>query len=209
MRSLHLKQGRTTPIAERRSGAKSGRTAERARKNFPPLTVSHPELLRDGKDDEFRQTLYLIVQVLGQLETCRAAFGRAMGLSGSQFAVLMGVAYQQGEEGVKINTLAKYVQLASTHVTTEVGRLERMGLLSKRAGIDDRRSVLVSLTDAGDEAIVKVAPFLRQVNDLLFSGITSRQLSTIKEVFTKLSLNSEFAIAEVKRSERQRAESAG
>jgi DNA-binding MarR family transcriptional regulator len=178
----------------------------RNRSNFPPLTVSHPELLRDGKDDDFRQTLYLIVQVLSQLEACRAAFGRAMGLNGSQFAVMMGVAYRQGDQGVKINALAKYVQLASTHVTTEVGRLERMGLLNKRAGVDDRRSVLVSLTAAGEEAIVKVAPFLRQVNDLLFSGITSRQLATVKEVFAKLSLNSEFAIAEVKRFERQRAE---
>jgi DNA-binding MarR family transcriptional regulator len=179
---------------------------ERNRSNFPPITVSHPELLRDGKDDDFRQTIYLIVQVLNQLEACRAAFGRAMGLNGSQFAVMMGVAYRQGDEGVKINALAKYVQLASTHVTTEVGRLERMGLLNKRAGVDDRRSVLVSLTAAGEQAIVKVAPFLRQVNDLLFSGITSRQLATVKEVFAKLSLNSEFAIAEVKRFERQSAE---
>ena len=178
----------------------------RKRRNFPPLTVSHSELLRNGTDDDFRQTLYLIVQVLGQLETCRAAFGRAMGLNGSQFAVLMGVAYRQGEEGVKINNLAKYVQLASTHVTTQVGRLEKMGLLNKRAGTDDRRSVLVTLTAAGEEAVVKISPFLRQVNDLLFSSVTSKQLSTIKEVFTKLSLNSEFAIAEVKRFERQRVE---
>lgn len=196
------------PSPASRSGSRTRRDTER-RKNFPPLTVSHPELLTDGKDDDFRQTLYLIVQVLSQLEICRAAFGRAMGLSGSQFAVLMGVAYRQGEEGVKINALAKYVQLASTHVTTEVGRLERMGLLSKRAGVDDRRSVLVNLTSAGEEAILDVAPFLRQVNDLLFTDISSRQLATIKEVFVKLSLNSEFALAEVKRSERQRAEEEG
>ena len=180
--------------------------AKQNRRKFPPLTVSHPELLRDGMDDDFRQTLYLIVQVLGQLETCRAAFGRAMGLNGSQFAVMMGVAYRQGEEGVKINTLAKYVQLASTHVTTQVGRLEKMGLLSKQPGTNDRRSVLVRLTADGEEAIINVAPFLRRVNDLLFSGITSKQLSTIMEAFTKLSLNSEFAIAEVKRYERQRAQ---
>jgi hypothetical protein len=31
-------------------------------------------------------------------------------------------------------------------------------------------------------------------------------LATVKEVFAKLSLNSEFAIAEVKRFERQRTE---
>jgi MarR family transcriptional regulator, organic hydroperoxide resistance regulator len=193
-------------IEANRGGAKSPGVAEQNRRNFPPLTVSHSELLRDGKDDDFRQTLYLIVQVLGQLETCRAAFGKAMGLNGSQFAVMMGVAYRQGEEGVRISNLARYVQLASTHVTTQVGRLEKMGLLSKQAGTDDRRSVLVRLTADGEKAITNVVPFLRRVNDLLFSGITSKQLSTIMEVFTKLSLNSEFAIAEVRRFERQRGE---
>jgi DNA-binding MarR family transcriptional regulator len=203
-----VKQKKTASIGvKKQAGTKSGKSASRNRNSFPPLTVSHPELLRNGNDDMFRQTLYLIVQVLGQLETCRSAFGRAMGLNGSQFAVMMGVAYRQGDAGIRINALAKYVQLASTHVTTEVGRLERMGLLNKRAGTDDRRSVLVCLTAAGEQRIMDVAPFLCQVNDLLFSGITSKQLEAIKEVFTKLSLNSEFALAEVKRTERQRAES--
>lgn len=185
--------------------SKAGKSVRSVR-NFPPLTVSHPDLLRNGTDDDFRQMIYLFAQVLGQLSICRAAFGRLIGLNGSQFLVLMGVAYRQGETGVKINALAKYVQLASTHVTTEVGKLERMGLLVKRSGIDDRRSVLVNLTAAGEEAVLTMSPFMRQVNDLLFSGISARQMATTIEVFGKLSLNSEFAIAEVKRFERQRAE---
>jgi DNA-binding MarR family transcriptional regulator len=127
-----------------------------------------------------------------------------MGLSGSQFVVLMGVAHQQGEHGVKINSLAKNVQLASTHVTTEVSRLELKGLLNKRGGQDDRRSVLVTLTPAGEEAVERISPFLRRVNDLLFEGVSSAQLSTTMEVFAKLSLNSEFALAEIKRTERER-----
>lgn len=182
-----------------------GKSPVAGRKRYkPPLTVSHPELLREGKDDDFRQTIYLVVQVLGQLATCRSAFGRAMGLSGSQFVVLMGVAHQQGEHGVKINSLAKNVQLASTHVTTEVSRLELKGLLNKRGGQDDRRSVLVTLTPAGEEAVERISPFLRRVNDLLFEGVSSAQLSTTMEVFAKLSLNSEFALAEIKRTERER-----
>lgn len=171
----------------------------------PPLTVSHKQILTRGRDDEFRQTIYTIVQVLGQLEACRAAFGRAMGLTGSQFAVLVGVGYQQGEDGVKISTLAKYVQLASTHVTTEVGVLSRRGLLVKNVGIEDKRSVLVKLTPAGEAAIQQVTPFLRRVNDLLFQGVSRADLLKLKEIFTKLSLNSEFAIAEVRRSEREQS----
>lgn len=174
--------------------------------NFePPLTVSHREMLTAGHDHEFRQTIYTIVQVLSEVESCGAAFGRAIGLTRSQFAVLMGVAYQQGETGVRINTLAKYVQLASTHVTTEVGVLSRKGLVSKAVDPEDRRSVLVRLSPKGEEMVTSIAPFVRRVNDLLFNGISREQLKALREIFTVLSLNSEFALAEVRRSEREQA----
>ncbi len=169
----------------------------------PPLTVSHREMLNSGRDDEFRQTIYTIIQVLSELESCGAAFGRAIGLTRSQFAVLMGVAYQQGETGVRINVLAKYVQLASTHVTTEVGVLSRKGLVSKNVDLEDRRSVLVRLSPKGEATVTSIAPFVRRVNDLLFKGVAREQLKAMRETFTALSMNSEFALAEVRRFERE------
>ncbi|CAN0507826.1 unnamed protein product, partial [Phaeothamnion confervicola] len=85
----------------------------------PPATVSHAALLRDGSDVAFRETLYLMVLGFGRLIACREAFGRALGLTGSQFAVLIGAAYRQGDNGVSIRALADHIQLAATHVTTE------------------------------------------------------------------------------------------
>ena len=174
----------------------------KARAFVPPVTVSHAELLVDGSDDNFRQVIYLFVEVLGRLAMCREAFGRAIGLTGSQFAVLVGVAYRQGEGGVTIKRLSNYVHLASTHVTTEVGRLIRKGLLNKVAADDDRRSVLVSLTPEGEAAVISVTAFVRQVNDVLFAGITSADLASAQSMFTRLSRNSEFAVAELKVAER-------
>src|SRR5262245_27224860 len=82
----------------------------------PPLTVSHMRLLEQGSDFAFRDTIYLMVLALGRLLGCRDAFGRGVGLTGSQFAVLLGVAYQQGDKGVTIRDLSDHVHLASTHV---------------------------------------------------------------------------------------------
>ncbi len=98
----------------------------------PPVTISNETFWVDGRDDWLRETLYLMVLCLNQLHTFREAFGRAMDLTSPQFAVLMGTAYTQGAEGVSIGTLATHVHLAPTHVTTEVGRLIRLGLLQKR-----------------------------------------------------------------------------
>lgn len=170
---------------------------------LPPLTVSHPALLIDGTDDTLRHVIYLFVEVLSRLTVCREAFGRAIGLTGSQFAVLFGVAYRQGADGVSIKRLAQYVHLAPTHVTTEVGRLIRMGLINKQAAKDDKRSVLVSLTPRGQETVNSVAPFVTRVNDVLFEGMTAKELSIAEKLFSRLSHNSEFALAEVKVTQRK------
>jgi len=159
--------------------------------------------LIDGTDDMLRHVIYLFVEVLGRLAVCREAFGKAIGLTGSQFAVLFGVAYRQGEEGVTIKRLAQYVHLAPTHVTTEVGRLIRLGLIEKRAAEDDKRSVLVSLTQTGEETVYSVSPFVTRVNDILFDGMSNKELLSAEKLFSRLSQNSEFALAEVKVSQRR------
>lgn len=184
--------------------SKTAKTTGGLAKPFaPPVTVSHPELLVDGSDDRFRGLIYLFVEVLGRLSMCREAFGRSIGLTGSQFAVLVGVAYREETQGVTIKRLSQYIHLAPTHVTTEVGRLMRKGLLVKSAADDDRRSVLVRLTKEGREAVSSVNQFVRRVNDILFEGVTSKDVDNAENLFDRLSRNSEFAIADLKVAQRE------
>ena len=183
------------PASSRPSRARPRRT----RREFaPPPTVSHPALLVAGNDLAFRETLYLMVLAFGRLITCREAFGRALGLTGSQFAVLFGVAYRQGRDGVSIRGLAGHVQLASTHVTTEVGRLVRRGLLAKATNQRDRRGVLVKLSPRGEAAVNRVAPFLRRVNDHLFQGVGRRDLAALDRFLRVFARNGEDAVAEIR-----------
>jgi MarR family transcriptional regulator, organic hydroperoxide resistance regulator len=170
----------------------------------PPPTVSHSALLDAGNDIAFRETLYLMVLAFGRLMTCREAFGRALGLTGSQFAVLFGTAYRQGREGVSIRGLAEHVQLASTHVTTEVGRLVRKGLLVKTTNQRDRRGVLVKLSQQGEAAVLRVAPFLRRVNDCLFQGVSRSDFASLDRFLRVFANGGENALAEIRRSEEER-----
>ena len=165
----------------------------------PPRTVSNPGFLDRGSDAEFREAIYAFLQGAGRLSTCREAFGRALGLTGNQFAVLIGVAYRQGLSGVTVRDLSKHIALAPTHVTTEVGRLIEGGLVVKRPNQSDRRSVLVSLSNAGEKAVLNVSPFVRTINDLLFSDITPSDLATVHKVARKLVENSEHAMIELNR----------
>ena len=197
---MKSRQVRTdTPTRRRRSRTSAG--------FVPPLTVSHGELLTSGSDVAFRQTLYLMVLGFGRLMSCREAFGRALALTGSQFAVLIGAAYAQGRDGVSIRSLADHIQLAPTHVTTEVGRLIRKGLLVKKTNPRDRRGVLVTLSRRGEAAVRQLAPFLRRVNDLLFQDVRRKDFATVSRFLEVFALNSQRALDEIRRSERERRKS--
>ena len=189
-----MKRRRTQP-------RRNGRTRAHPAPFAPPRTVSHRAMLAAGSDVAFRETLYAMVLAFGRLIACREAFGRALGLTGSQFAVLLGTAYRQGREGVSINALAEHVQLAATHVTTEVGRLMRKGLLVKRVNRRDRRGVLVTLTPAGEAAVREISPFLRQINDLLFKGVRRKELAAVSRFLQGFLHNGEAALAEIRRRE--------
>jgi MarR family transcriptional regulator, organic hydroperoxide resistance regulator len=190
-------------MTERRAPA-GGRKQTRRAPFTPPLTISHREMLAAGTDAAFRQSLYLMVLAFSRLQTCREAFGRALGLTGTQFAVLIGTANGQGPDGVSIRALADRIQLAPTHVTTEVGRLIGNGLLIKAPNRRDRRGVLVRLTRHGEAAVGEVAPFVRRVNDRLFAGMTRRDFAIVSAFLSRFAANSEEALDEIRRTERTR-----
>ena len=163
----------------------------------PPLSVSHRALVLQGKDEVFRDLIYSMVLSFGRLLSCREAFGREIGLTGSQYTVLIGVAHRQGSQGVSIRALAEHVLLASTHVTTEVGRLIRKGLLQKRPNRDDRRSVLVSLSPRGKCVLAGLAPFLRQINDTLFQDIGRAEFDSLGQILQRFTRNTEAAMLQI------------
>jgi DNA-binding MarR family transcriptional regulator len=197
---------RSTP---RRTAPQRPRKAAKAAAFAPPLTVGHRDLLAAGEDVAFRRSLYLMVLAFSRLATCREAFGRALGLTGSQFAVLIGTAYQQGEDGVSVRALADHIQLAATHVTTEVGRLIAKGLLTKAVNGRDRRGVLIRLSPRGEAAVHEVAPFVRRVNDLLFAGVSRREFAAVSDFLSRFAANTEDALDELRRTARRPADTGG
>jgi DNA-binding MarR family transcriptional regulator len=188
--------------------AKSARLpASRPRRGapfVPPTTITLPQMLSSGNDLAFRETLHRMLMAFGRLQSFGEGFGKVLSLTASQFLVLIGTAYRQGNEGVSIRTLSDHTQLAATHVTTEVGRMIEKGLLSKSANVRDRRGVLVRLTPKGEAAVGAINPLQRRVNDLLFQNVSREDFATVSRFLTTFALNGEYALAELRHSERER-----
>lgn len=158
-----------------------------------PLSVTLPAVLVGGNDEVFRRVIHGLVVAEGRLSGIRAGFGRAIGLSGAQYTILMAVARLQGGTGVGICAVASHLRVATSHITTEVGKLVAAGLLVKRADTSDGRAVRVGLSEDGMATIRRVAPLVREINDMLFAGVTRAQFESLERFLDKFLVNTERA----------------
>jgi len=163
----------------------------------PPLSVTRPELLRDGSDAAFREIIWDLLVVANRLQKYPEAFGRELGISSAQYAVLIATAHIQGARGIGIRQLADHMHLPAPHVTTTVGRLVAAGLLAKRPNPEDGRGVLISLAPEGEAALDRLAPFQQQVNNALFGGLSSDQFDTFARLIATMVGNSRRALQTV------------
>ncbi|MFX6182885.1 hypothetical protein ABTF56_21455, partial [Acinetobacter baumannii] len=76
------------------------------------------------------------------------------------------------------------------------------GLLTKRANTRDRRGVLVKLSRKGETTLLQVAPFVRDVNDILFENVERKEFAAVTRFLVLFAENSERAMTEIKRARR-------
>src|SRR5258705_1710294 len=66
----------------------------------PPATVSRAALLVEGSDAEFRGLIHDLIAYGHRLDTCRDAFAAIVGMSCSQYEILMLVSRAEGYPSV-------------------------------------------------------------------------------------------------------------
>ena len=128
-------------------------------------TVSLQPLLEKGHqpDGTFRQLLYDIHVVAGLLESAREYLAGRLGVSSSQYNIIMVVARQGAENGVSVSDVATRLGVTGAFVTNEVKKLVKDGFIHKKPNYNDRRSVLLSLTPDGYERVAFLALCRKQI----------------------------------------------
>jgi DNA-binding MarR family transcriptional regulator len=78
-------------------------------------------------------------------------------LKGSEMGILFHIkgGFTGGTQGVKVSELSSRMHVTSPSITQVVTTLEERGLVERKMDMDDRRSVLVSLTEKGNAITVK------------------------------------------------------
>jgi MarR family transcriptional regulator, organic hydroperoxide resistance regulator len=158
-----------------------------ARKSKPPLTVSSPALLVGDEDRVFRQFVHDTLAFAARIQAVRSGFAGVTGLSDAGYSILISIRHLEGgDEEVGINRLAEHLHLSGAFVTIEVGKLVKLGMVKKETHADDRRRVVLSVTDRGSQTLANLAPIQRPVNDALFSALTASDFRHLSSIMSKL-----------------------
>lgn len=152
-----------------------------------PLTVSRDALLVRGSDRTFRELVHDMLAFSASIQEVRNRLGQAIGLSGTQYTILMAIARLAGETpDLGVNQLADQLHWSGAFVTIEVNKLVAAGLVAKVANPDDRRRVVLSITQAARERLEKLQRIQSPANDTLFEGIDADEFRALSKIMNKL-----------------------
>lgn len=125
----------------------------------------------------------------GQMNALCQTWLAPHGLSLPQWVVLSCL-WREGE--ISIGLLAERVGTGLPATSRIVDRMEDRGLLVKRKDPEDRRSVLIAVTAAG-QALDHLARFYDHINEALLAGFTPTERSLAFDLLARMEHNARAA----------------
>ena len=124
----------------------------------------------------------LLAEVVGGLNSRFAAQLAAHDVSPAEFEVLLRLGRTNGGS-LRMSDLAAQTQLTTSGITRVVDRLERDGLVERRACPTDRRGSFAQLTGAGTARLDAVLPgHVELIDTWLTSRFSHEQLDTLLDL---------------------------
>ncbi len=187
------------------------------RKKTELRTISRSALLVAGSDEAFRGLIHDLMAYAHHLDACRDGFGAIIGLSGVQYEIFMivrrfGIAPEGKSPGISVGEVAARLHRSGAFTTIEASKLVDRGVIEKRTDPADGRKVLLVLTAAGESLARTLAPYQRQVNDVLFDCIDKRRFEALSAMVRDMVDSgdravalSEFLVAQLAQGAKKRA----
>ena len=150
------------------------------------LTITKPEFLVDGSDSEFRSFIYSLLISSLHMEKLRDQIGDLIGVNGIQYHILAVISEKTRDEPITVGNVARTLQAGSTHITMETSKLFKKGLIEKKPNPEDRRSILLSLTDKGLATLASVALSRQEINNTIFAGFSKQDFDNFKFLINKM-----------------------
>lgn len=156
------------------------------------MTGSAPSLTSDttrAVDRPQERTFRSLVRTIGLLDRAMQPHFAAFGISGSQWALLRSLhrAEAGGERGLRVTDLSERLLIRPPSVSGVLDRLERAGLVSRDAEVEDLRAKRVSLTARGRRLVEQVLSVHGAHIDRVLSGLNVDDCVELNRLVDRLS----------------------
>jgi len=117
---------------------------------------------------------------------------RGADLSLSDFDVLVQLGIAKGAR-LRMSELARKTLISRSGMTRRAGQLEERGLVARQPDVADRRSVMITLTDAGAVVLQRALPVhFSGINAHFLDRLTDEELASLRDVLDKVVIDCDF-----------------
>lgn len=93
------------------------------------------------------------------------------------------------QEARTAKDIAKMRQVSKAHISSAVENLVERQLLETREDPEDRRRMLLELTEAGGEIVKEVALVRKRMTEIVYDGITDQEKQVMQQAAKKMMQN--------------------
>jgi DNA-binding MarR family transcriptional regulator len=173
----------------------AARAAPKAALIKAALTISRPEMLVNGSDQEFRRLVHSLFGFFSRHQTIREGHAAVIGLAGIEYTTLISIRHLAAQGDVHVRAVADHLYLSGAFVTAVTNKLMAKGLIEKASHPVDRRRLSLTVTARGAELLERLAPTQTTVNDVQFDCLTTREFHQLLDMARRLVDSSDRAIA--------------
>lgn len=134
--------------------------------------------------EESLHTYRTLMQTARRLRRFVNSTLKEQGLTGAQYALLTSIP----PEGIPLTQLASASWADPGNVSGTVDRLESAGWVERKRSQEDRRVVLICLSDEGAELLRKLVPQYKAAVNEAFAGLSSAQMGQLRELLALINL---------------------
>lgn len=144
--------------------------------------------------EAFRQFIHHATAFGTRMQAIRKALGRAIGLSATQFTILVAIARREPKGGMGLNDIAERLHFTPAFATIEVNKLVAAGLVTKRENPEDRRRVILAVTPKASELLRSLQAIQDPANAILAEGLKPEDFDLMRETMLQLVNNTGRAL---------------
>ena len=121
-----------------------------------------------NRRDLSREVLVAMRRITQAIDLHSRQLVRSHGLTGPQLVILEEIAQK---ESISVTELARAISLSQATVTGILLRLEKRELVTRSRGVKDKRTTILSITDAGQKVLDQAPPLLQETFIEQFVGL--------------------------------------